>query len=174
MQVLPLRGCAGSDSSASNDELRRRSGFLSFWVVRLFFVRSGAESVESMWTILVLRCFRVSGSGLGLPTFPQPHPAAASAAARFGEGVLEPASRGDLHVAMHRPVVGLRRGRRRDRDIMVEIRKFSVFWRRAGSVVGSGLLFGPPSFFGGGGGEDPSADGLNSEFSRRSKHGNRL
>ena len=51
-----------------------------------------------------------------------------------------------LSGAMHRPVFGLRQGRRRERNIMVEIRKFSAFWRRAGPVVGSGLLFGPPSF----------------------------
>ncbi len=51
-----------------------------------------------------------------------------------------------LSGAMHRPVFGLRQGRRRERNIMVEIRKFSAFRRRAGPVVGSGLLFGPPSF----------------------------
>ena len=47
MRVLPLRGCAGSDSSASDDEPGHRSGFLCFRVVRPFFVRGGAESMES-------------------------------------------------------------------------------------------------------------------------------
>ena len=51
-----------------------------------------------------------------------------------------------LSGAMHRSVFGLRQGRRRERNIMVEIRKFSAFWRRVGPVVGSGLLFGLPSF----------------------------
>ena len=53
VRVLPLRGCAVSDSSASDDEPGHRSGFLSFRVVRPFFVRGGAESVESLWTILI-------------------------------------------------------------------------------------------------------------------------
>ena len=35
----------------------------------------------------------VPRSGLGLPTFPQPHPAAASAATRFGLGALAPNGR---------------------------------------------------------------------------------
>ena len=47
MRVLPLQGCAGSDSSASDDEPEHRSGSLSFRVVRPFFVRGGAESMES-------------------------------------------------------------------------------------------------------------------------------
>ena len=61
--VLPLRGCAGSDSSASDDEPGHRSGFLSFRVVRPFFVRGGAASVESLWTILIraISRFRIRG-----------------------------------------------------------------------------------------------------------------
>ena len=67
MRVLPLRGCAGSDSSASNDGLGRRSGFLSFRVVRLFFVRGGAESVESLWTILCCAVFGFRALGMDCP-----------------------------------------------------------------------------------------------------------
>ena len=69
MRVLHLRGCAGSDSSASDDELGHRSGFLSFRVVRLFFVRGGAESVESLWTILIRAISRFRVRGPGLTTF---------------------------------------------------------------------------------------------------------
>ena len=63
MRVLPLQGCAGSDSSASGDGPGHRSGFLSFRVVRPFFVRGGAESVESLWTILIcaISRFRIRG-----------------------------------------------------------------------------------------------------------------
>ena len=92
MRVLPLRGCAGSDSSASDDEPGHRSGFLSFRVVRPFFVRGGAESVESGGQSFPALSV-VPRSGPGLPTFPQPHPAAASAATRFGLGALAPNGR---------------------------------------------------------------------------------
>ena len=113
-------------------------------VVRLFFVRGGAESVESLWTILICAVFgfRVRGldcphsshtsacrrcicelalwvrggaesmesggqsfpalsivrrSGLGLPTFPQPHPAAAS---KVRHPVFAAHDSRDLHKAL--------------------------------------------------------------------------
>ena len=78
MRVLPLQGCAGSDSSASGDELGHRSGFLSFRVVRPFFVRGGAESVESLWTILICAISRFRIRGLDCP-----HPYHPSACRRF-------------------------------------------------------------------------------------------
>ena len=69
MRGLHLQGCAGSDSSASDDELGHRSGFLCFRVVRPFFVRGGAESVESLWTILICAVFGFRALGLDCPHF---------------------------------------------------------------------------------------------------------
>ena len=63
---------AGSGSSASDDEPGRRSGFWFFRVVRLFFVRGGAESVESLWTIPsgAVSGFRVQGLDCPHPCHP--------------------------------------------------------------------------------------------------------
>ena len=42
-------------------------------------------------------------------------------------------------VAMHRPVAGLRQGRRRERNIMVEIQKI-VEWKRTQGLFESSLM----------------------------------
>ena len=70
VRVLPLQGCAGSDSSASDDEPGHRSGFLSFRVVRPFFVRARRGERGKPVDNPYLRHFSVSRSGAGLTTLP--------------------------------------------------------------------------------------------------------
>lgn len=60
----------------------QRSVFSVFRGVRLLGVRSGAESVEGLWTIAISAVCGL-GSGPGLPTFPQRHPDAANVAVSF-------------------------------------------------------------------------------------------
>ena len=61
----------------------QRSVFSVFRGVRLLGVRSGAESVEGLWTIAIGAVCGL-GSGPGLPIFPQRHPDAANVAVSFG------------------------------------------------------------------------------------------